>query len=157
MKKFILAILFFCGAFTVQSEPTKASGATVVFLQVRFPDYSMTSAIRDKIFNSSELFNVLESSQRGLYVSRVSPDVYRLVSYYTSLGYDFELRFEKDQNVTFRYYPQLKAIIGVTEDQEIIVLLPITPSTVRPQDGTKPSAVQGETEVDEKSGSNDTN
>lgn len=136
MKKLILAILFLCGTFTVQSETAKASGATVVFLQVRFQDYIMTSAIRDKVFNSSKLYNVLESSERGLYVSRVDPYIYRLTAYYTSLGYDVELGFEKDESVTFHYYSVFNAIIGVTADEDIIVLLPLPQSATRPERST---------------------
>ena len=132
MKKFILACLFLCGSFAVPNEPARASGATVVFLKVRLQDYFMTSAVRDTVFNSTKLFNVLELSQRGVYVSRVNPFIYRTVSYYTALGYDVALGFENDPDVTFRYIASYRAIIGVTSNEDIVVLLPKGKGPTRP-------------------------
>lgn len=124
MKKYALAFLMLFSALSIQSNRAEANGATVVFLQVRFQDYLITSAIRDKAFNTSKLFNILESSADDLFVARLDPFLYRWVTYYTTLGNDVELGFAGYEDVVFRYYPSVRSIIGVTTSEEIIVLLP---------------------------------
>ena len=124
MKKFALAFLILFSALSIQSNRADANGATVVFLQVRFQDYLITSAIRDKAFNTSKLFNILESSADDLFVARLDPFLFRWVTYYSTLGNDVELGFAGFEDVVFRYYPSVRAIIGVASTDEIIVLLP---------------------------------
>ncbi len=124
MKKFALALLMIFGAMSLQSNRAAANGATVVFLQVRLQDYFLTAAIRDKQFNTSPLFDVLESSADSLYVARLDPYIYRWASYYAAQGNDVALEFDGYESVTFRYYPSVRAILGVGENNEIIVLLP---------------------------------
>lgn len=134
MKKYALAFLILFSAFSVPSQPAEANGATVVFLKVRFQDYLIKSAIRDKAFNTTKLFNILESSADDLFVARIDPFLYRWVTYYTTQGSDVELGFAGFESVVFRYYPSVRAIIGVASTDEIIVLL----SELPPQTHEKP-------------------
>ncbi len=124
MKKFALAFLLLFSALSFQTDRADANGATVVFLQVRYADYLITSAVRDKAFNTSKLFNVLESSSDNLYVARIDPFIHNWVVYYTAAGNDVSLTFQGYEEVIFRYYPSVRAIIGVASNQEILVLLP---------------------------------
>jgi hypothetical protein len=127
MKKLALAFLILFGAISVQSDKAEANGATVVFLKVRYQDYFMTTAIRDKVFNSSYLYNHLEASSYELFVARVDPFVYSSAMYYTAIRGDYVvIPFERSQSVKFKYYELFDAMIGVTEDEQIIVLLPFT-------------------------------
>lgn len=142
MRKFALAFLLLFSALSFQSQPADANGATVVFLKVRFQDYFITSAIRDKSFNTSKLFNVLESSVDDLFVARIDPYLYSWVTYYTTQGNDVELSFSGYENVIFRYYPSIRAIIGVTSTEEIIVLLPASVAAPAPEESTYSSSAQ---------------
>ncbi len=138
MKNLLLAIFIFCGSMAVQSQPVKASGATVVFLQVKFNDYLLTSAIRDKYFNSSKLYNYLETSANNLYVARINPLIFGSVTYYSARGFGVTIDFDQYQKVEFNYIASLKAMIGVTEDYDIIVLLPLLPEN----DGYVPKSMR---------------
>lgn len=147
MKKLALAFLILFGAISVQSDKAEANGATVVFLKVRYKDYFMTTAIRDKVFNSSYLYNHLESTTYDLFVARVDPYVYRTAMYYTAIRGDYVvIPFERSQSVKFKYYEVFDAMIGVTEDDQIIVLLPFTQQSPSPNFETPSTSVQGDTE-----------
>lgn len=127
MKKFALALTLLLSALSFNSQPAKANGATVVFKQIRFSEYFITPAVRDNAFNTSKLFNVLESSANDLYVARLDPVLYRWVSYYASQGDDVVLPFAGFEEITFRYFASWRSIIGVTADEEVLVLLPKLP------------------------------
>ncbi|RYZ81327.1 MAG: hypothetical protein EOP04_24200, partial [Proteobacteria bacterium] len=124
MKKFALAFLMLFGALSFQGNRADANGATVVFLPVLLQEYKIKVAISDKLFQSSKLFNIFESSSDDLYVARLNTNLYRWVSYYALQGNDVQLGFTGYQDVVFRYYPSVRAIIGVTETGEIFILYP---------------------------------
>ncbi len=126
MKKFALAFLLLFSALSFQTDRADANGATVVFLQVRYADYMITSAVRDKGFNTSKLYNVLESSSDNLYVARIDPFIHNWATYYTAAGDDVVIPFQGYEKVVFRYYPSVRAIIGVASNQDVLVLLPST-------------------------------
>ena len=123
MKRLLLTFLLLCSF--VPSNHASASGSNTVFLPVRFGDYIVTSAIHDTSFNSSKLFNSFESAQRNtMLVSRVSAYIYRTTYYYTYFGFNVDLGFDQYETVAFTYYPSLKAILGVTKNDELVILLP---------------------------------
>jgi hypothetical protein len=67
--------------------------------------------------------------------------------YYTAIRGDYVvIPFERNQSVKFKYYEIFDAMIGVTDDEQIIVLLPYTQQTLRPDDETRGSSVQGDAE-----------
>jgi hypothetical protein len=123
MIKSLLAFLLLFSALSYPSDRADANGATVVFLQVRASDYLITAASYDKSFTTSKLFDVFESSTDGLLIARIDPFLYRWITYYTSAGDDVSLKFQGYEEVVFRYYPSVRAILGVTSSDEVIVLL----------------------------------
>ncbi len=134
MKRLFLILLLLTAV--LQGKPADASGSNTVFLPVKYSDYSFITATQDKAFNNSTLYNFLESSTNTLWVSRVSSYIYRSTYYYTYWGYDVNLEFADREAVTFRYYSNLDAILGLTRNDEIVVLLPqissqTTPHTAR--------------------------
>ncbi len=134
MKKVLLAILMTFGAIAFQSSRADASGATIVFLQVRVGDYILSHDIRDVETINYKLYNVLESSDSDSYVvANVDPAIYRYVYYYSSYGYDVELRMDQFEDITFHYYKNLSAIIGVGEDGKVIILLPKSAKQMQPR------------------------
>jgi len=126
MKNLFLAVLIFCGSLAIPSQPVKASGATVVFLQVSLDDYVLNAAIRDKHFSGSKLINFFETTLNSVYVARINPFIYSSVYYYSALGYSVSVDFDEYKKVTFSYIPALRLMVGKTDDEEdIIVLQPI--------------------------------
>ncbi|MBC7660917.1 MAG: hypothetical protein H7249_14570 [Chitinophagaceae bacterium] len=135
MKKLILALLVLCGVMTVNTEKAHANGAVVVFLQVRSEEYFLTSAIRDKMFNNSSLFEVLESSANTLMVARIDLSIYRWVAYCAANNYDVALGFGQYGKIIFHYYPTLKAFIGFDSNNDTVVLLPQVAHSRSTEDG----------------------
>ncbi|MES2744609.1 MAG: hypothetical protein V4655_04240 [Bdellovibrionota bacterium] len=124
MKRFLLALMLLFATFT-PSLSAEASGSNTVFMPVRATEFKLKPAYRDEAFNTSELFNYLESSQsNSIMVARVTPAVYRTAYYYTRWDYDVELAFTDYETIVFTYYPRLGAILGVSTDNDIVVLLP---------------------------------
>ena len=128
MKRLLLILIFLLTSFA-PSYKAEASGSNTVFLPVRLTDYKFTKAVSDNYFNTSELFNYLESSQNNtVMVARVNAYVYRMTYYYTYWGYDMDLGFQQYEIVNFKYYPRFGAILGLTSQSELVVLLPQVPS-----------------------------
>ncbi len=128
MKRFLLTLILLL-AFVTPSFQADASGSNTVFLPVRLKDYKFTTAVTDTFFNNSKLYNYLENSQtRNVVVARVNSYIYRTTYYYTYWGYDMNLDFQSFETVTFRYYPRFGAVIGVTSNEDLVVLLPQVPS-----------------------------
>jgi len=123
MKKLFLTLILLL-AGVGQSNQADASGSNTVFLPVRYSDYNFTPALQDEDFNSSMLFNLLESTNESIWVSRVTPFLYRQTYYYTALGYTVGLEFANFETINFRYYSNLNAILGLSSGNEIVVLLP---------------------------------
>lgn len=128
MKRFLLSLLLLFAAFSVHDR-VEASGSNTVFLSVHANDYSFVKAVADEYFNNSTLYNYLETSQNAkVLVARVNPYVYRTTYYYTYWGYEMDLDFQQYETVSFKYYPSLGAILGMTSANELVVLLPKVPS-----------------------------
>jgi hypothetical protein len=124
MKRFLLTLMILF-ATLAPSLPSEASGSNTVFMPVRATDYKFRPAYSDEFFNTSKLFNYLESSQsQRILVVRVSPNIYRTAYTYTSWGYKMELGFADYETISFSLYPSLNAILGLNSDDEIVVLLP---------------------------------
>ncbi|RYZ60880.1 MAG: hypothetical protein EOP09_20620 [Proteobacteria bacterium] len=130
MKRALLVLILMLACFS-RSENADASGSNTVFLPVRLTDFKISLAKSDTYFNTSKLFDYLEYSQsRNVLVARVNAYLYRTTYYYTYWGYEMDLGFQSYETVTFKYYPKLGAIIGLTATEDLVVLLPeiITPS-----------------------------
>lgn len=128
MKRLVLILILLLTTFA-PSYKAEASGSNTVFLPVRLTDYKFTMAISDNYFNTSKLFDYLESSQNNtVMVARVNSYVYRTTYYYTYWGYDMDLGFQEYETVNFKYYPRFGAIMGLTSQSELVVLLPQVPA-----------------------------
>ena len=129
MKRLLLTLILLIAGLS-PSYQADASGSNTVFLPVRLTDYKFTNAYSDDFFNTSTLYDYLETSQNNrVLVARVSSYVYRTAYYYTYWGYEMDLGFSGYETVTFKLYPNLGAILGVNANEDIIVLLPQVPST----------------------------
>lgn len=124
MKKFALILSLLISALTIGSQPLSANGAVIIFKPIHFSDFFIQPAIHDTQFNTSNLYNVFESSADDLYVARLDPFLYRWVQYYIDQGDDVLLPFSGYGEVTFHYYKSIRAIMGITANDEIIILLP---------------------------------
>lgn len=124
MKRALLVLFLVLASFT-RSENADASGSNTVFMPVRLSEFKISLAKSDSFFNTSKLFDYLEYSQsRNVLVARVNSYLYRTTYYYTYWGFEMDLGFQSYETVTFRYYPKLGAIIGVTSTEDLVVLLP---------------------------------
>lgn len=126
MKRLFLTLFLLMAC--LQGNSANASGSNTVLFPVLFNDYIITQAVQDVSFNNSSLYNYLESAEGNhILVARVSSYLFRSTYYYTYWGYGVDLGFAQYETVTFHYYPTLKAILGMTSDNEIVVLLPQIP------------------------------
>lgn len=124
MKRLFLSLFLLFAAFSIDSK-AQASGSNTVFISISPDDYTFASAVTDKWFNNTQLYNYLESSQkRQVMVARVNSYIYRTAYYWTNWGYDMSIGFQDFETVTFQYYPRFGAVLGRTSNEDIVVLLP---------------------------------
>lgn len=119
MQKFILTCLLLFSSLS--ATQAWSNGSNTVFLPVRHTQYALTNNIRE-LASNPKLYEYVESFESKIYVALVQPNYYKFVRLLTLASYKVEIEFEDYETVTFRYYPELDAIIGRDSSGNLIVL-----------------------------------
>lgn len=126
MKRFFLALILLCGL--LQSSQGSASGSSNVYLTVSRFNFSVTLK-RVVELKNEKLFDLFESNKQSkAYVVEINPYLYQQIHFYNCWGTDAVVNFEGIGVISFSYYPEVKATLGFTRNNELILL--------QPQEGT---------------------